>query len=56
VPNSDVFHLGRSGEYLQALVWTAKLFGCDVERCKYKPDFVTEENASLMKKIANEVK
>lgn len=56
VPNSDVYHLARRGEYLQALVWTAKLFKTDVRRCKYKPDFVSEEYAKLMKEIADELK
>ena len=56
VPNCDVFHLGISGEYLQALVWTAKIFDCDVSQCTYKPDFVTEPEANLMKKIASELK
>jgi hypothetical protein len=56
VPNCDVFHLGRSGEYLQALVWTAKLFDVDVEKCKYRPQFVSQEHSELMKKIASELK
>ena len=56
VPNCDVFHLSRGGEYFQALVWIAKLFGADVRRCEYRPDFVTEEHDKLMKKIADELK
>lgn len=56
VVNSDPFHLSVAGEYLQALVWTAKLFDRDVSKCEYKPDFVTDEQASLMKKIASELR
>jgi len=53
-PKGDVFHLNRDGEYLQALVWTAKLFGVDVRRCPYAPDYVTPEKAELMKRVAME--
>ena len=56
VPNCDVFHLGREGEYFQALVWTAKIFGVDVEKCKYRPDFVSQKNCALMKQIASELR
>ena len=55
-PNCDVFHLGRRGEYFQALVWAKALFGADVSKLKYKPDYVTDDEAKLMKKIAMEVK
>ena len=34
-------------EYLQALVWTAKLFGADVTACGYRPACVTEAEAAL---------
>jgi len=56
MPICDVFHLNEQGEYFQALVWAAKLFGKDVTKCAYRPDCVTEENAELMKEIANELK
>jgi hypothetical protein len=55
-PNSDVCHLSVGREYLQALVWTAKIFGVDVRRCEYKPEFVTENQAELMKQIADELR
>lgn len=54
VPDSDSFHLSRSGEYFQSLVWTAFLFGADVTNCNYRPDFVSEGDAALMKKVAME--
>jgi len=50
----DVFHLNRDGEYLQALVWTAKLFGVDVRKCPYAPDYLAPEKAELMKRVAME--
>ena len=51
-PNCDVFHLGRKGEYFQALVWARSLFGVDLADLKYKPDFVTDSDAKLMREIA----
>lgn len=55
--SGDAFHLNRKGEYLQALVWTAKLFGVDVTRCGYVPEYLKDSpaTAELMKKIAGEV-
>ena len=56
VPNCDVFHLGRRGEYFQALVWAHALFGVDLTDLKYKPDFVSDSDAKLMREIAMEVR
>ena len=53
-PNCDVFHLNEKGEYFQALVWAAKLFGKDVAKLEYRPDCVTEDEAKLMKEIAGQ--
>ncbi len=53
VPNCDVCHLNPRGDYLQALVWAATLFdGVDLVEMEYRPDFVTEEEARLMREIA----
>lgn len=52
VPNCDVFHLGRKGEYFQALVWAKTIFGIDVTDLKYKPAFVSDADAKLMREIA----
>ena len=52
VPNCDVFHLNRKGEYFQALVWAKTIFGVDLTDLKYKPDFVSESDAKLMREIA----
>ena len=56
VPNCDVFHLGRKGTYFQALVWAKSLFGVDLTDLKYKPDFVSESDAKLMREIAANLK
>ena len=51
-PHGDVFHFNGHGHYLQALVWTAKLFGKDVTACAYAPKGLAPERAALMKKVA----
>ena len=53
-PNCDVFHLGRRGDYFQALVWAAKLLKIDLSDLDYRPDYVTEDEARLMREIAME--
>ena len=53
VPNCDVFHLGDGGEYFQALVWAVAIFdGIDLTELEYRPSFVTENEAKLMREIA----
>ena len=54
--NCDPCHLGRKGDYFQALVWARVLFGADLKELKYKPDFVTDSDAKLMREIAMELK
>ena len=56
VPNCDVFHLGRRGEFFQALVWAKRLFGVDLGELGYRPDFVSDSDFELMKKIAEDLK
>ena len=51
-PKGDVFHFNREGHYLQALVWTAALYGVDVEKCPYKPVFLDASRAGKMKSCA----
>ena len=48
----DKFHLNREGEYLQACVWLAALFDCDVTKLTYCPDFLSTERAIQMRKSA----
>ena len=50
-PKGDVFHLNRDGEYLQALVWTAKLFGADVSKCPYAPEGMAPARAAKLKEV-----
>ena len=51
-PKGDVFHMGPDGNYLQALVWTAKLFGVDVTKCSYKPGKMTDDRAAFLRQMA----
>ena len=53
-PKGDVFHFNATGNYLQALVWCAKLFNVDVTKCPYAPKGLSAERAALMKKVAME--
>ena len=46
------FHFNSDGEYLQGLVFTAKLFGVDVKKCAYKPDWMDASRAEEMKSVA----
>ena len=54
IHTGDAFHLNARGEYLQGLVWTAKLFGADVTKSTYVPPALTNapERAVLMRSIA----
>lgn len=51
-PQGDVFHLNREGNYLQALVWAASLYGVDVAKCPYRPGFIDPARAGKMKACA----
>ena len=51
-PKGDVFHMGPDGNYLQALVWTAKLYGADVTKCSYKPGKMTDVRAAFLRQTA----
>ncbi len=50
----DKFHLNREGEYLQACTWLAALFGYDATKLPYRPEFLSEERAVMMRKCAME--
>jgi len=52
IPKGDVFHMGPDGNYLQALVWTAKLFDRDVAACTYRPGKMKDERAAFLKACA----
>ena len=52
-PNGrDKFHLNSEGHYLQACVWLAALFDCDVTKLEYRPNFLSEARAVQMRKSA----
>jgi hypothetical protein len=46
------FHFNGQGMYLQGLVWTAKLFGVDVRKCEYKPEWLGAERAKVLREAA----
>ena len=49
----DTIHLNPRGECLQALVWTAKLFGADVEKLPYSKEYSTSaEDFRVMQRVA----
>jgi len=50
----DPSHFNRDGEYLQGCVWVQALFGKDVTACTYKPDFLSEARAKLMRECARD--
>lgn len=53
IPACDVFHLGDSGEYFQALVWAAALFkDADIGKVAKRPKCTTAREARLMREIA----
>ena len=48
----DLTHLNGDGNYLQGCVWFAFLFGADAEKITYKPKFLTQQEAALIRKCA----
>ena len=46
------FHFNGQGVYLQGLVWTAKLFGVDVTKCAYRPEWMDAARADELKAVA----
>ena len=47
-------HLNSTGEFLQGLVWTEKLFGVDVTRGTYVPEGMDVEFAKNLRAVAHE--
>ena len=55
VAHADSIHLNRDGEYLQACVWTAKLFGADVTKLTTVPENLnTPASAALLRECARD--
>ena len=48
----DLTHLNGDGNYMQGCVWFAFLFGADAEKITYKPKFLTQKEAALIRKCA----
>ncbi len=50
----DTIHLNPAGEYLQACVWFAFIFDEPTSKITFKPDFMSQADADLFKKAAQE--
>ena len=50
----DRIHLNRSGEYLQACVWFAFLYGEPVSKIAYAPRELSRTEIELIRKCAQE--
>lgn len=48
----DSTHLNKEGEYLQACAWLVSLLGDDLSGLTYKPEFLSESKAAVMRKCA----
>lgn len=57
-PAGDVFHLNKKGEFLQALVWTARIFDVDVTKSRYVPQYLSKQpgRVALMRRIASDLR
>ncbi len=53
--NNDGYHANQNGCYLAGCVWFGELFGISPEKVTWKPENMTDETASKLKKIASEV-
>ncbi len=49
---ADTIHLNKAGEYLQGCVWYGILFGESPDKITYKPDFMSENEAELIRESA----
>ena len=50
----DSIHLNREGHYLQGCTWLAALFGTDVTKLTYAPEWMPAEKAKLIRACAAE--
>ena len=50
----DCIHLNKRGEFLQACVWFAKLYGRPVSEVTFKPDMIADDDIEFLKAIAQE--
>jgi len=49
---NDGYHANQNGEYLDGLVWYASIFDEDPRNISFKPEALTEEQASSLRKVA----
>ncbi len=50
----DLIHLNCRGQYLQACVWTAILFGCETQDVSFVPDELGNRDAAMLRKAAQQ--
>lgn len=50
--SADLIHLNKRGEYLQACVWFAMLFGKKTSEITYAPDVITADDAQFLRVMA----
>ena len=50
----DCIHLNKRGEFLQACVWFAKLYGRPVAEVTFKPEMIADDDIEFLKGIAQE--
>lgn len=54
VLSRDTIHLNPDGEYLQGCVWFGALFGADVTKITYHPDYLKPDEAEMLRQCAAE--
>lgn len=50
----DLIHLNCRGQYLQACVWTAFLFGCPVSEITFVPEELDDRDAAGLRRTAQQ--
>jgi hypothetical protein len=50
----DLIHLNCRGQYLQACVWTAYLFGCRTEEITFVPEELDDRDAAMLRRAAQQ--
>ncbi|MBO4646622.1 MAG: DUF4886 domain-containing protein [Lentisphaeria bacterium] len=54
VMHTDYIHLNRDGQYMQACLWYAVLYGEPIEKIAYTPKGMSKEKNALLRKCAQE--
>ena len=54
IMHTDYIHLNRDGQYMQACLWYAVLYGEPIDKIAYTPKGMSKEKAALLRKCAKE--